>query len=105
MTGLRLTGFRFCRVSKEDYREKTIVANDRSLDLSYLAIVEEHIRRMFGERDDSISDALMEDRLFDIYIFTGITLLTILITLTRSFLFFNVGGNCGWVAMDISLMQ
>lgn len=62
-------------------------------DPSYWAVIEEQFRRVFfGQRDEAFSNDLMEHRLFDIYIFSGITVLTILITLTRSFLFFNVSG-------------
>lgn len=96
-----LCSLKLHRVSQEEVRQE-ILANrepvDRSWDLSYLAVMEEQFRRLFfNQRDDAISDELMEHRLYDIYIFTGITILTILITLTRSFLFFNVSGalKCG----------
>lgn len=59
-------------------------------ELSYLTVLWEHVKRMFGTRDDTINDRLLEDRLFDIYLFSGIVTLTVVITLSRSFLFFSV---------------
>lgn len=74
-------------MNKEEAREIIV------LDVPTKTITDDLISRLdqiVGTRDDTIQEPLMDDRLIDIYIFTGIIVATVVITLCRSFLFFSV---------------
>lgn len=77
------------RVNKEEARE--VILMDGKSGLGYMDLIKARIDLFIGNRDDIIHEPLMEERLFDIYVFTGIIIATIVMTLCRSFLFFSVG--------------
>lgn len=79
---IKLKHFHF-RVGKEETRQNNIISKEGEINNT----TSNYTNSSYA---GSIRDESNEDRLIDIYIFTGITIATIVITLSRSFLFFNV---------------
>lgn len=75
-------------MNKEEGRE--IVVQAVPNEVGYIDVIKSQMDLILGNRENTIHEPLMEDRLIDIYVFTGIVVATILVTLCRSFLFFSV---------------